>query len=106
MKTKILIPLLAILIAMSSCSTPNGAASSRYSDDVYYSSNDAATEKAKRDKEREEEKIRQAKEEQRREERRQRGVEIEVVPLEDGSDRGREDDLAVLARHGPGFTGR
>ena len=39
------------------------------------------------------------REEQRREERRQRGVEIEVVPLEDGAERRGEDDATFfLAR--------
>src|SRR5262249_3173907 len=40
------------------------------------------------------------REEQRREERRERGIEVEIVPLEHGAERGREDDQALLARRG------
>ena len=47
------------------------------------------------------------REEQGREERRERRVEIEVVPLEDGSERRGEDDFLLLARFFRGsFAGR
>ena len=40
-----------------------------------------------------------AREELRGDDRRQRAVEIEVVPLEDGAERGGEDDLLLLPGH-------
>jgi hypothetical protein len=44
----------------------------------------------------------EAAEELLRDDRRERTVEVEVVPLEHGSQRRSEDDLLLLRRHGPG----
>ena len=50
MKATAIVSALALL-ALTACNTPNGANSSKYNDDVYYSSIDAAADKAKKEQE-------------------------------------------------------